>query len=472
MRHYDMTIGGKPASGTGYADIVNPADGEEIVGRAALGTTEDLDRAVTAAAAAFSSWSRTSDEERCAACVSIAEVIDAHAGELAELITLEQGKPLKGVGSEFEVGGCSAWAQATAGFSLAPQVLRESDEGRIEMTRVPLGVVGSITPWNWPALIAVWHILPAIRTGNTVVIKPSPYTPLSTLRLIELINEVLPPGVVNCVSGGNELGAAMSRHPGIAKIVFTGSIQTGRRIMEASAVNLKRLTLELGGNDPGIVLDDADPAVIAHGIFWGAFPNSGQTCAALKRLYVPDALYDAVCAALVDLARSTPMGNGLDLGTALGPLQNKAQFDKVSDLVDSARTEGAQVLCGGAPLGKGYFYPVTIIGDACDGMRIVDEEQFGPVLPVIRYTSLDEAIAAANGLEYGLAASVWSSDPARAREVAARIDAGTVFINAHAEVAPDVPFGGVKQSGLGVEFGEAGLEAFTNIKIYNRKGPG
>lgn len=469
MRHYDMTIAGKPVSGAGYADIINPADGEEIVGRAALGTLEDLDRAVAAAAEAFTSWSATNDEERAAACIRIAEVISEHAGEMAELVTREQGKPLKGAGSEFEIGGCSAWAQATAAFRLAPKVLREGDAGRVEVTRVPLGVVGSITPWNWPALIAVWHILPAIRTGNTVVIKPSPYTPLNTLRLVELMNRVLPPGVVNCVSGGNELGAAMSRHPGIAKIVFTGSIQTGRRIMEASAANLKRLTLELGGNDPGIVLDDADPAEIAQGIFWGAFLNSGQTCAALKRLYVPDALYDAVCAALVELARSTPMGNGLEEGTALGPLQNAAQFDKVRDLVETARAEGAQVLCGGAPLGKGYFYPATIIGDARDGMRIVDEEQFGPVLPVIRYTSLDKAIEAANGLEYGLAASVWSSDPARAREVATRIEAGTVYINTHADIAPDVPFGGVKQSGLGVEFGEPGLEAFTNIKVYHRK---
>lgn len=469
MRHYDMTIGGKPSSGSGYADIVNPADAREIVGRAALGTAQDLNRAVAAAADAFVGWSRTSDEERRAACIRIADVIAAHAGELAELITREQGKPLKGAGSEFEVGGCSGWAQATAGFNLAPQVLRDDPEGRIEMERVPLGVVGSITPWNWPALIAVWHILPAIRTGNTVVIKPSPYTPLNTLRLVELINEVLPPSVVNCVSGGNELGAAMSRHPGIAKIVFTGSIGTGRRIMEASAANLKRLTLELGGNDPGIVLDDADPALIAQGVFWGAFLNSGQTCAALKRLYVPDALHDTVCAALVDLARSTPMGNGLDPTTALGPLQNRAQLDKVSGLVEAARADGASVLCGGAAAGEGYFYPATIIGDARDGMRIVDEEQFGPVLPVIRYTSLDQAIEAANGLEYGLAASVWSSDPARARAVAQRIDAGTVYINTHADIAPDVPFGGVKQSGLGVEFGEVGLEAFTNIKVYSRK---
>jgi acyl-CoA reductase-like NAD-dependent aldehyde dehydrogenase len=467
MRKYDMTIGGEPVAGGRYEGIFNPANPDEIVGQAAIGSGEDLDRAVAAAAEAFKSWSKTGDEERQEACRKIGDIFAAHAGELAELLTRETGKPLKGAGSEFEAGGCVAWANATADLRLSSHVIQDDDKVRIEAVRVPVGVVGSITPWNWPALIAVWHVLPAIRTGNTVVIKPSPYTPLNTLRLVELMNEVLPPGVVNCVSGGNELGAAMSRHPGIAKIVFTGSIPTGKKIMESSAVNLKRLTLELGGNDPGIVLDDAAPRAIAQRVFWGAFINSGQTCAALKRLYVPDALYDQVCAELVALAETIPMGDGLDPDSALGPLQNRAQFDKICALVDSARADGARILSGGAPMGKGYFYPVTIVAEAKDGMRIVDEEQFGPVLPVIRYTSLDQAIAAANGLDYGLAASVWSSDPARASEVATRLDAGTVYVNSHADVAPNVPFGGVKHSGLGVEFGEVGLEAYTNIKVYS-----
>ena len=237
--------------------------------------------------------------------------------------------------------------------------------------------------------------------------------------------------------------------------------------MESSAPTLKRLTLELGGNDAGIVLDDADPYAISEGLFWGAFINSGQTCAALKRLYVPDALHDDVCSALVKLAESYPMGDGMEDGMALGPLQNKVQFDKISELVESARGEGARVLCGGASMNKGYFYQATIIGDAKDGMRIVDEEQFGPVLPVIRYSSLDDAITSANRLDYGLCASVWSSDSQKARQVAEQLDAGTVYINKHADIAPHVPFGGVKRSGIGVEFGEAGMEAYTNIKVYN-----
>lgn len=467
MRNYNMVIGGKAVPGQRYEDIFNPANGEEIVGRAAIGSENDLDDAVAAAASAYQYWSMASDEDRRLACTKVSEVITKNAEELSELITREQGKPLKGLGSEFEVAGCAGWAAATAGFSLEPKILQDDDGANIEMVRTPLGVVGSITPWNWPALIAVWHILPAIRTGNTVVIKPSPFTPLNTLRLVELMNEVLPAGVVNCVSGGNELGAAMSSHEGIAKIVFTGSIPTGKKIMQASAPTMKRLTLELGGNDPGIILDDADPKVIAEGLFWGAFINSGQTCAALKRLYVPDSLYDDVCERLVHLAKTIPMGDGLKEGMALGPLQNKAQFEKICAIVESATAEGAKILCGGEPMGKGYFYESTIIGDATDGMRIVDEEQFGPVLPVIRYSSLDEAVAAANGLHFGLAASVWSSDIKRARTVAERIDAGTVYINKHADIAPHVPFGGVKHSGVGVEFGEAGLEAYTNIKVYN-----
>lgn len=466
-RKYEMTINGKTAPAARYREIHNPADGKSVVGLAPECTTEGLDAAVDAAAKAFRTWSKTSEEERKAACVRVSEIIAEHAAELAEVLTLEQGKPLKGMGSEFEVGGCSAWAGATANFSLPLKVLQADDKANIEMHRVPLGVVGSITPWNFPLLIAVWHMLPAIRTGNTVVIKPSPFTPLGVLRLVELMNEVLPPGVVNIVSGGNEIGAAMSAHPGIAKIVFTGSIPTGMKIMQSAAPTMKRLTLELGGNDPGIVLPDADPAAIAEGIFWGAFINSGQTCAALKRLYVHESIYDSVCDALVAVSRNVRMGDGMEAESLLGPLQNENQFKKVQDLVEDARIQGARVLTGGEAAGVGYFYPVTLIADAKDGMRIVDEEQFGPVLPIISYSSVDDVIEKANGLEFGLAASVWSANTDAAREIAQRIDAGTVYINKHADIAPHVPFGGLKHSGIGVEFGEEGLEAYTNIKIYN-----
>jgi acyl-CoA reductase-like NAD-dependent aldehyde dehydrogenase len=250
--------------------------------------------------------------------------------------------------------------------------------------------------------------------------------------------------------------------------VFTGSIATGKKVMASAAPNLKALTLELGGNDAGIVLPDADIAKLVEPMFWGAFINSGQTCGALKRLYVHDSIHDQVCQALVEFGRQIPMGDGMDESNVLGPLQNERQFRRVIELVEDAKSHGAKVLLGGAPRGgSGFFYPVSFLSEVTDGMRIVDEEQFGPVLPIIRYSDIDDAVARANGTDFGLDASVWGSDKAKTAAVAARLEAGTVFINKHAEIAPNVPFGGIKSSGLGVEFGQEGLEAYTTIKIVN-----
>ena len=464
---YEMSIGGRAVPAAAYQEIRSPANGS-VVGLCPVGTTEHLEQAVNAAEKAFASWRYSSDQQRQEACQAIAKVVTDNARELSVLLTQEQGKPLKGLGSEFELGGCAAWAGYTASLSLPMKVLEQSAAKRIEMHREPIGVVGSITPWNWPLMIAIWHIVPAIRTGNTVVIKPSPFTPLGTLRMIELIAKVLPPGVINVVAGGDDVGAALSKHERIKKIVFTGSIATGKKVMASAASTLKPLTLELGGNDAGIVLPDADMAKLVEPMFWGAFINSGQTCGALKRLYVHASIYDRVCQALVDYGSKIPMGDGMNEQNVLGPLQNERQFKKVIDLVEDAKARGGKVLLGGKALpGSGYFYPVTIVANVTDGMRLVDEEQFGPVLPIIRYTDLDDAIRRANGTEFGLCASVWGSDKAQTVAVAARLEAGTVFINKHADIAPNVPFGGIKCSGLGVEFGEEGLEAYTTIKIIN-----
>lgn len=466
-RKYEMTIGGRTVPAATYVEIRNPSTGA-VVGLCPVGTTEHLDQAVAAAEKAFATWRYSSDQQRQDACGAIAKVVTENAPELAKLLSQEQGKPLKGLGAEFELGGCAAWAGYTGQIGLASKVIEDSPGKRIEMHREPIGVCGSITPWNWPLMIAIWHVVPAIRTGNTVVIKPSPFTPLGTLRMIELIAAALPPGLINVVAGGNELGAALSQHPGIKKVVFTGSIATGKKVMASAAPTLKPLTLELGGNDAGIVLPDVDMAKLVEPMFWGALINSGQTCGALKRLYVHDSVHDKVVEALVAYAKNIPMGDGLDEKNVLGPLQNEMQFRKVVDLVEDAKRNGAKVALGGEPSkGPGYFYPVTILTECRDGMRIVDEEQFGPVIPVIRYTNLDDAIARANGLEFGLDASVWGSDPAKLKDVAKRLEAGTVFINKHAEIAPNVPFGGIKCSGLGVEFGEEGLAAYTTIKIIN-----
>lgn len=464
---YDMTIGGRRVGADSYQEIHNPSNGS-IVGLCPVGNESHLRQAIAAARKAFASWRHADDAARAAACQAIAKVLGESAPELSVLLTREQGKPLKGLGSEFELGGCAAWAGFTATQSLPVKVLEDSPKSHIEMHRVPIGVVGSITPWNWPLLIAIWHIVPAIRMGNTVVIKPSPFTPLSTLRMIELLAAALPPGVVNVIAGGDELGAKLSEHPGIDKIVFTGSIPTGRKIMASAASTLKPLTLELGGNDPGVVLPDAHVEQLAEGLFWGAFINSGQTCAALKRLYVHDSVFERCCAALLDIARKLPMGDGMVETNLLGPLQNERQYRRVIELVEDAKRHGARALIGGEPMaGPGYFYPVTIMTELEDGTRLVDEEQFGPVLPIIRYRELDDAIARANSGDFGLAASVWGSDRAQLAAVAARLEAGTVYINKHADIAPHVPFGGIKCSGIGREFGEEGLEAYTSIKVIN-----
>lgn len=448
-------------------DILNPATGE-VVGRAPENTVEDLNAAVETARAAQKDFAKLSDEERCELLTKAAAAIDANAEALVELLSREQGKPLNGPNARFEVGACSAWLNATASFE-HPNYTAVDDDITATVNYRPLGVVGAIGPWNWPMMITIWQIAPALRMGNAVVVKPSEYTPLSVLGLLKVVNSVLPEGVLQVVSGAGEVGAALTTHEGVDKIMFTGSTATGKKIVEASADNLTRLTLELGGNDAGIVLDDADPKEIAGDLFWGAFINTGQTCAAMKRVYVPESLYDAVCEALVEVAKASPMGVGLEEENVLGPLQNKQQFDIVDKLVNAAKDSGARVLLGGDPDydAPGYFYPTTLVADIDPDNPLVVEEQFGPALPIVKYTDLDWAIEQANKLDVGLGSSVWSSNRERALDVAAQLEAGTTWINAHGAVDPRVPFGGIKSSGYGVEFGTEGLKGLAYPQIIN-----
>jgi acyl-CoA reductase-like NAD-dependent aldehyde dehydrogenase len=464
MQKYCLVIDGVSVPTKEHFEVKNPSTGE-VVGLAPSGSVDDVNKAVAAAAKAFVTWRATADKTRADICQKISDVISANSEELALLLTKEQGKPLGGLGSRFELGGAAAWGAHTGALSLPPEVLQDDGQVRLELHRKPLGVVVSITPWNWPLMIAIWHLMPAIRMGNTVVIKPSPLTPLSTIRMVELINEVLPAGVLNVLTGDNAMANVLTSHPDVAKVTFTGSTATGKKVMESATATLKRLTLELGGNDAAILLPDINPAEIAEDLFWGAFVNSGQTCACMKRLYVHNDIYDEVCSQLAKFVNQIPMGDGQDENSVLGPVQNEMQFNKVAELVEDARQNGGQILTGGAPrAGDGYFYPITLIADVADGVRVVDEEQFGPVLPLIRYSDVEDVIKIANRSDFGLGGSVWSGDAERAKELAMRLECGITWVNSHGGLHINAPFGGVKQSGFGREFGEEGLKEFTSAQ--------
>lgn len=478
MRQHDNTVAGTRVGAARYFESFNPATGEAL-GRVPHTAPEQVAEAVAAARAAQPAWAARPDAERRALLRQVAELIGSQSEALAQWVAREQGKPLGGIGpgqvpgARFEALGCRVWTEVPAALELPVETVFEDAGRRDELHRKPYGVIGAIAPWNWPLLIAVWQMMPAIRCGNTVVIKPSEHTSIGTLELVRRVAELLPPGVVNSISGPGDVGAALVEQPGLDKILFTGSAATGARIAAAAARHLTPTTLELGGNDPALVLPDADPRAIAMDLFWGAFINMGQTCACAKRVYVHRSLHDALVAELQAIAETLPMGDGMAEGVAFGPVQNRPQFDKVAALVEAARSEGGRVVCGGQPRpGPGLFYPPTVVTGLRDGARLVDEEQFGPVLPVIAYDDLEEAIASANRLDVGLGASVWSPDLARAQQVALRLEAGTVWINQHGSIHPLVPFGGSKRSGWGLEFGLEGLKAVTRPQVISLKKPG
>lgn len=467
MSSFSLTIGGRAVPTAREVDVVNPFD-ESLAGRCPEATVEHVDQAVRSAREALPGWSSAPDAERVAKLMDIAALIERHQAELARLVTLEQGKPQSGPGAPFEVGGAVAWTRATAALSLPEETIQNDRTARIVMRRKPVGVVGSITPWNWPLMIATWHLMPAVRVGCTVVIKPSPFTPLSTLRLVQLMNEVLPPGVVNVVTGGAEVGARLTDHPGVDKLVFTGSIATGKKVMESASRSLKRVTLELGGNDAGVILPGTNVEPLLEKLFWGCFINAGQTCAALKRLYVHESQYPKVVEQLAAYVAKIPVGNGLEPQTLIGPVSNRMQLDKVMGLVADARAQGARIVTGGKkPEGRGFVYPLTVIADATDEMRVVKEEQFGPVIPLIPYRTVDEAIRRANSLEVGLGGSVWGDEPEAAAKYAERLECGTAWVNQHGVINPMTPFGGVKCSGIGVEFSVDGLKEYTTVQVVN-----
>lgn len=462
---FRMSIGGELQDAKRSFGVINPATGE-VWEQAPDCSRPQLEQAMKAAADAFRSW-REDEAKRREALRQAAQVVFSSVDILAPILVREQGKPL--AQAKGECIGTGVWLRYFADLEVPREVLQDDDKGYAEVVRRPCGVVAAITPWNFPLILAAWKIGPALRAGNTMVLKPSPFTPLATLKLGELLQQVFPPGVLNVVSGGDELGKWMTAHPIPRKISFTGSIEAGKHVAASAAADLKRVTLELGGNDPAIVLPDADPDAIAERIFAGAFMNCGQVCSAIKRLYVPESLRDAMVERLAARARSAKVGDGFEEGVELGPINNRPQFERVKTLVEDAVRHGARVAAGGKPLDRpGYFFAPTILERVEEGVRVVDEEQFGPVLPILTYRDEQEAIERANSTMYGLSGSVWSSDPEHAAAVAAKLECGTVWVNTHLDLAPHRPFGGFKWSGIGVENGPWGLAAFTEIQVQYR----
>lgn len=465
MSHaYKMLVDGQLVDGTSSFDVINPAN-EQVVSKCPKSDEAQLNAAVAAAKRAFPAWASKTQDERAALVDEIADRLMARADEFARLLTAEQGKPLDQ--AQYEVMGTVFMLKGFAKMRVAEKIMKHENGHKVFEHRTPLGVCAAITPWNFPMILLANKLAPCLITGNTMVAKPAPTTPLTSLLLGEIIADVLPAGVVNIIVDQNDLGGLLSSHPDIAKIGFTGSTATGKKVMASAATGVKRVTLELGGNDAAIVLDDMPAKLAAQKVYQGAMTNAGQICVAIKRVYVHESVYDEFCVEIAKLAQAAVVDDGAKQGTTVGPMQNKMQFDKVSALLADASASGT-VLAGGAPIDRpGYFIPPTIIADLDDESPLVREEQFGPVLPVLKFSDIDEVIARANAGEYGLGGTVWGKDTARAIAVARQIDSGTVWVNQHLAIDANIPFRGVKQSGLGAELGEAGLLEYTQAHIVN-----
>ncbi|MXO75721.1 aldehyde dehydrogenase family protein [Altererythrobacter aerius] len=449
-------------------DVVNPAN-EQVIARVPACGEAELDRAVAAARRAFQTWRKTPVEERRQVIQGIAAAIKDNADELFRLLTSEQGKPHSQ--AQMEIFGAAGMAAAQSTLNLEEEVNEDSDQRLSRTRRVPVGVVGGIVPWNFPVMMAIQKIVPALLSGCTIVLKPSPFTPLTTLRIAELIKDVVPAGTVNIITGEDSLGPLITAHPDIDKITFTGSTATGKKIMEGASKDLKRITLELGGNDASIVLPDADVAKVAEQLFWSSFSNAGQICVAAKRIYIHEDIYDELSQAIADYAKNVTVGDGAQQGTGVGPIQNKKQFDRVCELIQDAKDNGYKFLVGGDvdPSGSGYYVPITILDNPPEDARIVAEEQFGPVMPLMKFSTTEEAIARANASEYGLAGAVWTGDTDKGVEVAEQLETGTVWVNEYLHLSPFTPFGGHKQSGFGTEYGIEGLKEFTYPQVITVK---
>lgn len=457
---FQTVINNQLVSTTNTRHSINPATSQPNP-EVPVSTKEDLDKAIIAAKDAFKKWSKTSFEERRKALHAYADAINANADGFAKTLTMEQGKPLSQ--SAVEVGMASTWIRGLTAIEIPTNTIEETEERKIIQRYTPIGVCGAIVPWNFPVLLAVGKIAPALYTGNTIIVKPSPFTPYCDLKLVELATQFFPPGVVQSVSCDNSIGPMMTEHPGIDKISFTGSCITGKRVMASCAKTLKRVTLELGGNDPCIICDDVDIDAIIPKIGILSYLCSSQICMMIKRLYVHENIYDQFLDKLVTFVKTLKVGDGTEEDTFFGPVQNKMQYEKAKDLFSSISTENLKAALGGTiEDSKGYFIHPTIIDNPPESSRVVQEEPFAPILPVIKWSDEDDVIEKANAPDTGLGASVWSKDFERCQRIADQLQAGAVWTNSHFDVAPNAPFGGHKQSGLGVEWGLSGLLGYCN----------
>jgi len=460
--NYVMTINGESVATPKTQPTFNPAT-KQVIAQVPDCSEEQLDSTVTAARQAFGPWSARPAEERQQLVAKLGDLLEQHAEEFIALLTLEQGKPR--AGAEWEIGGSALWLKEIATQTLPEEIVEETDERKVVTRFTPLGVVGAIVPWNFPMLLSIWKIAPALKAGCTVVLKPSPYTPLCNLKFVELAQKILPPGVLSCVSGGNDLGRWMTEHPDINKIAFTGSTETGRHVARSAAKTIKRVTLELGGNDPAIVMPDVDAKAVAPELFWAAFQNNAQFCNATKRLYIHESVYDEVRDALVEFINNeVKVGDGADADTTLGPIQNSMQYEKVQNYFADCQSNGYSFAVGGEidTSKPGWFVPVTLVDNPPEDSRIVQEEPFGPILPLLKWSDEEDVISRANDTIYGLGASVWGKDLDAVQRIGSQLEAGTVWLNEVHQYSPHQAFGGHKQSGLGCENSLHGLMEYTN----------
>lgn len=460
--NFVMSINGDAVTTEHTQPVYNPAT-RAVFAQVPDASREQLDQTVGFARAALKGWAATPAEGRQAALERYASLIEAHAEEFVSLLTREQGKPK--AGAEWEVFGSVDWLRAVASQRLPDEVVEDGDDRRVVTRFTPVGVVGAIVPWNFPILLAIWKIAPALMAGCTMILKPSPYTPLCDLKLVELAQEAFPPGVINAVSGGDDLGIWMTTHPDINKIAFTGSTETGRHVMKSASETIKRVTLELGGNDPAIVLPDVDAKTVAPQLFWAAFQNNAQFCNSTKRLYIHEDVYDDVKDALVDfINENIKVGDGAEADTDLGPIQNSMQYGKVQDYFADCHANGYGFAVGGDidETAAGWFVPVSLVDNPPDDSRIVCEEPFGPILPLLKWSDEADVIARANDTIYGLGASVWGKDQEAVERIGSQLEAGTVWLNEVHQYSPFQAFGGHKQSGLGCENSLHGLMEYTN----------